>query len=225
MRVRLELRMELGGEEEGVHVAEELHDLHALPPLVLPGEHQASFFQAVHTARVHFITMTVSLHDTLLGVIQELRNGRRSILVRIQKRPAGAESHGAAHAGRVDLGHEHHERVAVLAHRELRAGGFLLPQHVACILHHRALQTQTDAEERHPVLARVLHGQDLALHTTVTETPRDQHAVGRLEAGPAVIKVICVGLLGLGLQVAGVNPVNHQLAASGHGSVSQGLDD
>ena len=73
-RPRLELRVVLHAEEEGVRLPVELDHLHPAPRLVLPDEVHALLREVADELRVHLVPVAVALvHEALRARLVELR--------------------------------------------------------------------------------------------------------------------------------------------------------
>lgn len=87
-----------------------------------------------------------------------------------------AQAHGAALFIDVLLiGHQVDDRIRRVGIdlAGMRAGQ---AEHVAGVFHHGHLHAQADAQKRHVILARILHGGNLAFQTALAETARHKHA-------------------------------------------------
>ena len=168
---RVELGVELGGDEEGV--VGELDDLDQ--PLVRrgPAGHEALVLEPAPKQVVDLVTMAVALVDHRLA--EDLPRPRAVVeLHRVR-----AEPHRPPHVGDLLLlGQQVDHREGGLR-VELGRVGTVHPRHVAGELDHGRLHPEADAEIRDVVLARDARRLDLALDPAVAEAAGDEDPVGR----------------------------------------------
>src|SRR5690606_17269249 len=142
---------------------------------------QTSLLQSLNIVVVDFVAMTVTLNNYFLA-IAVVRSGAR-----LQSALLGTQTHSAAQIGVFvalldgtigshPLADQRDHRVCALRF-ELGAVRIAQTRLVAGVFNHRYLHTQADAQIRNLVLACVLHSEDLAFHTAVTKTTRNQDRV------------------------------------------------
>mmetsp|Transcript_84133 Transcript_84133/g.234336 ORF Transcript_84133/g.234336 Transcript_84133/m.234336 type:complete len:348 (-) Transcript_84133:484-1527(-) len=225
-RPGLVLRVELDGQVEGVVGGLQLDDVHALLPLVLPGEDQAHGLELLLVRDVELVAVPVPLHDAVGPAVEA---GAQRLLRVVELDPPGAQSHVGPHRLLGDLGHVHDDMILRdLALVELLAGGVRHAQHVARELDDGDLHAQTDAEVGLPPLPGEARRPRLALDASVTEAAGNEDAVRRAEAclrlQHALGRLRVVHPRRLPLQVGGVDPDHLQLALDGHRGVVEGRD-
>src|SRR6266581_472721 len=146
-RLRLELRMELAGQE--IRVIRNLHDFHEATIGRLPAHPQTPLHHGVEICPVYLVAMTVPFADLRLSI------GVVGLRARLEDAGPLPEAHVASHA------FHSLELAQLVDHRvrcgrvELRGVGVLEPADVAREFDHGALQSEADAEERDLALARV----------------------------------------------------------------------
>ena len=173
VRARVELGVELGGDEEGV-VGQLDHLDQALVGRGAAGD-QALVLELAPQEHVHLVTVTVALVDDALA--EDLPRPRALV----QFHRVGAEPHRAAHVAQFFLfGQQVDHRVGRLG-IELGGVGAVHPGDVAGELDHRDLHAEADAEVGDLALAGDPRGLDLALDPALAEAAGDQDPVEALE--------------------------------------------
>src|SRR5919201_1095539 len=161
--------MELTGDE--VRVLGDLDDLDELLLGPDAGDVEAVLLQRPHVVVVHLEAVAMTLLDDPLTV------ETRGAAALFEDDRVETEPHRAALVGEATLlGQEVDDRMrrVRIELRGIRAGE---PAHVPRVLDHRALQTETDAEERHALLAGVSHRLDLAFDAAIPESAGHENAV------------------------------------------------
>ena len=195
----------------------QLQNLTSLAGLVFADKGQACGLEALDQFGVDLVAVAVAFIDAFQSAVEALDLA----VVHLEKRRAAAQPHGAAQVGRGNLGHENHRRVgAVLV--EFRGGGAFHAEHVACKFDGRHLQSEADSEVGHAVGPCIIGGEDLPFDTTMPEPPWNEDAV----CGAQPLPCVCMDVIGHPvLEFTGLQPVDGQLAVSGHGRVLKRLDD
>ena len=172
---RLELRVELRGDEERVRRGSSMTSTRRSSGEV-PDDDQAGGLEPLAQADRHLVAVAVALVDDGLAV--DLARPRAGVeLDRV-----GAQAHRAAEVGDLLLlGQQVDDRPLGLE-VELGRVGALHAGDVAGELADRDLHAEADAEVRDPLLARDLRGADLALDAAAAEAAGDEDAVGAAEA-------------------------------------------
>ena len=204
-RARLELRMELAGQEPRVVL--QFHDLHELAVWGQTGELQPRLCKGLVVVLVELVAVAVALVDFRLSVGLVSEGARRDAAgVRAQPHCAAHLVHAEQVTQLVD-----HCFLGVLV--ELRRVGVLDAAHVAREVDHRALQAEADAEERHLVLPGILDGANHACSAANAEAAGYQYAV-------------CLGQLGFQfavLDVLTLDPIQVHPHVVADAAVGQGL--
>src|SRR5262249_29823808 len=204
-RPRAELGMELPGDEVGV-----LGDLDDLDQLFLgpdPGDTQARLLEAREIVVVHLVAVAMPLLDDPLPV-QARGQAALAQHDRIEPQP-----HRAALVGQPALLGQEIDHQVRRRRVELRGAGAGEPADIARVLDHRALHAQADAQIRHPPLAGVADGRDLALDAAVAEAAGNQDAVdaGELRLGAVALDVLGVDPLHVDARLVGDAAVGERL--------------
>src|SRR5882672_1597143 len=185
-RIRLELRMELRGEEP--RMGGQLDQLDRTVARETR-QHEARASDLVGVAVVELEAVTVALRDLICAVdllreravldetdlraephrAAELRSGAALLQTAVAVLPFGDQRDHGMRRLRVDLG-------------GVRAGE---PHDVARVLDHRHLQAEADAQVRHVLLTRELHGSDLAFDAALAEAARHEDGVDLVETAGA----------------------------------------
>mmetsp|Transcript_42137 Transcript_42137/g.86129 ORF Transcript_42137/g.86129 Transcript_42137/m.86129 type:complete len:218 (+) Transcript_42137:228-881(+) len=163
---RLELWVELRGDEIGVCLVLQLDDLHALSSLVHANEFQARLFKVLDLGRVDFIPMPVPFVHRCTLV--ELGG---DALVILEDRPPRAKTHCPAHVRLRALRHENNHRVLAVL-REFFTVRVLPTEDIPGNLDDRNLHAQADTEEGLLLLTRVFARVDLPSYASVPKTSR-----------------------------------------------------
>src|SRR5262252_477713 len=202
---RAEFGMELAGYE--VRVLRDLDDLDQL--LLRPDarDTQAGLLQARQIVVVHLVPVAVALLDDPLPV-QARGPAALAEHDRVEAYPHRAALGGEPALLGQEIDDEVRRRRVEL--RGVRAGE---PAHVARVLDDRALHAQTDAEERHPPLARVADRLDLALDPPIAEATRHQDAVDtrELRLGAVAFDVLGVDPLHVHARLVGDTAMGERL--------------
>src|SRR5450432_2131631 len=156
-RSALEFRVELTADE--VAVLGQLDDLDQAIVWARSAEHETGARELLAVLVVELEAVPMALADLFLLVQVE------GVAACLERARVGAEAHGPAlvlHAALVR--HQIDDRIWTIL-QELGGGRALQPAHVASELDGRQLHAETDAEERHALLARVANRRDFPFDT------------------------------------------------------------
>lgn len=205
-----------------VRVVLDLNNLHALVGVVLADEDEAGLLELVNVVGVDLVTMTVTLLDAGGLAVESAKLAELGAGLEVSG--TGAETHSTAKLLLGTLGHEDDDAVLGVGVELLRSGVLEFAK-VAGSLDNGNLHTKADTEEGGLLLASPLGGADHTLGTTVTKAARDENALGDADVVPSLVVLGGILLLGLLLEVLGINPDEVELAAAAHGGVLKSLDD